>query len=274
MRTRAEPLYKSPLDARNMGNNKATLITAPVGNNPARVRMLVYYKGLEDQIEMKSPADYGGLMTDEYRKTNPQGKMPALILSTGEVLFEASVIMGYLLDIYQDVGPRVGATTPEMRARSALLSQVHNLYIASANSSHPSVTATQGCMYKAVDQIDAEARALKFAELWKQCGVIESLLVGPYAAGEALTEADFTLWPTISCFLPFILPKFGWVNVLEDEARFPKMKAWHAAVGALPAAQRVKEEVMGGLKQWEAAGRFEPIVEQMAGRPDLKSKFP
>ena len=48
----------------------------------------------------------------------------------------------------------------------------------------------------------------------------------------------------------------------------------HAAVGALPAAARVKEEVMGALKGWEDSGRFEPIREQVAAHPDLKWTWP
>ena len=127
---------------------KPILVTVPVGNNPSRVRMLIYHKNLESEIDMKSPADYGGLSAPEYRAINPQGKIPALIMPSGETLFEAKVIMGYLLDVHAGTGPSIGASTPEARARSALIVQVHDLYIASPNSSDPSVTANQGCMYK------------------------------------------------------------------------------------------------------------------------------
>ena len=250
-----------------------TLITVPVGNNPARVRFLAYYKQLTN-IVMKSPADYGGLAAPDYRALNPQGKVPALILPSGEVMFESKVICGYLIDVFKDTGPPVGGETPEERARSALITQVHDLYIASPNSSHASVTATQGCMYKGVDVLDVESRAVKFAELWKQLGVLESLMVLPYAAGPRISEADFALWPTLSCFLPFMLPKYGWGNVMDDEAHFPRLKKWHETVGKLKAAQTVKDEVMGGLKAWEDADRFGPIQEQIASRKDLKWAWP
>ena len=148
-----------------MAAKKAILITAPVGNNPARVRMLIYHKGLEGDIVMKSPADYGGLVSDEYRAINPQGKMPALILPSGETLYEARVVCAYLLDVYAGIGPQIGAATPEGRARSALITQTHDLYIASPNSSNPSVTATQGCMYKGVELIDGPTRAAKVCEM-------------------------------------------------------------------------------------------------------------
>ena len=90
-------------------------------------------------------------------------------------------------------------------------------------------------MYKSVDLIDAPTRAAKVAEIWKQLLVLEGLVCTPYAVGETITEADFTLWPTLACFLPYMMPLvFGWANVMDDEAHFPKLKAWHAAVGALP----------------------------------------
>jgi len=254
-------------------SKKPILIGAPF-NNPARVHMLIYYKGLESDIDLRSPADFGGLKSDEYRAINPQGKMPALILPSGETLFEAKVVMGYLLDVHAATGPPVGAGTPEQRARASLITQVHDMYIASPNSSDPNVTANQGAMYKDVELIDAPTRAGKVAEIWKQLTVIEGLLIGPFAAGEAITEADFTLWPTVSCFLAFMMPKiFGWIDVTNDE-RLPKLKAWCAHVGALPAAMRVKDEVMAALTNWERNGKFEPIIAQVKANGDLQWVHP
>ena len=253
---------------------KPTLITVDVGNNPARCRMLVYHKGLEQLVDVKSPADFGGLASPEYRALNPQGKIPVLILPTGEAIFEAKVVCGYLNDKYAEVGPSVGAATPEERARAALLTQVHDLYIASPNSSDPMVTANQGAMYKSVEQIDAPSRAAKLAELEKQMDVLEGLIQAPYAAGASLTEADFALYPTLACFLPYLLPTvFGWADPF-DASRRPKLAAWLATVGALTAAQRVRGEVMKGLEGWTASGRFAPIKEQVAANPQLKWVYP
>merc|ERR1719424_944998 len=108
------------------------------------------------------------------------------------------------------------AATPEARALAAMINQIHDLYLASANSSDPRVTATQGCMYKPVDVIDAESRASKVGEIAKQLDVLEGLFKGPYCAGEDITEADLALYPTF-LFFTFMLPKvFGWEKVLED----------------------------------------------------------
>ena len=71
--------------------SKPILITIDVGNNPARIRFLVYLKGLEEQIELKSPQDYGGFGSDEFRKINPMNKLPVLVLEDGTAIFEARV---------------------------------------------------------------------------------------------------------------------------------------------------------------------------------------
>ena len=215
---------------------KTLLITAPVGNNPARVRFLVYFKGLEESISMASPADYGGLASPEYRAINPMGKLPALILPSGEYLYEAKVIMGYLLDVYASVGPQVGAATPEARARAALITQVHDLYIASPNATdvQPTVTATQGCMYKPIDVIDGPTRAGKLAEIWKQLGVLEGLIVGPYAAGTRLVTQ-----PAGRCSR--VLP-------LELRVRRHLLHNRHEPPALLPSLERAPDLVLDALR--------------------------
>ena len=102
---------------------KPTLITIDVGNNPSRVRMLIYYKGLESHIDMKTPADYGGMASADFRAINPMGKVPVLILPSGETMFEARVISNYLADKYAGIGPSVQAATAEERARAELIHQ-------------------------------------------------------------------------------------------------------------------------------------------------------
>lgn len=196
--------------------------------------------------------------------------MPALILPTGDVLYEANVVMQYINDKYSDIGPHVGAFTPEERARAALLTQIHDLYIASPNSSDPKVTANQGAMYKPVDVIDATSRAGKLLELNKQLDVIEGLIVGPYAAGEHLTVADLTMFPTLGVFFPVMLPfVFGWRNPMDNDTR-PRLKAWFQKMSALPAAERVRAEIKEALASWESSGRFTPIIEQVAANPNLQ----
>ena len=38
-------------------------------------RFVIYEKGIEDQIEIVSPAEVGGLKSEQFLKMNPHGKV-------------------------------------------------------------------------------------------------------------------------------------------------------------------------------------------------------
>jgi glutathione S-transferase len=59
-----------------------------------KVRIAAAVLGLDDRIEI-SAADTGD-PDDSLRKQNPLGKVPALILESGEVLYDSAVIVEYL----------------------------------------------------------------------------------------------------------------------------------------------------------------------------------
>ena len=42
-------------------DNKPVLYDMPVSNNGARCRVIIYKKGIEDKVSIKSPMDLGGL---------------------------------------------------------------------------------------------------------------------------------------------------------------------------------------------------------------------
>jgi hypothetical protein len=44
-----------------MTDNKPVLYDMPVSNNGARCRVIIYKKGIEDKVSIKSPMDLGGL---------------------------------------------------------------------------------------------------------------------------------------------------------------------------------------------------------------------
>mmetsp|Transcript_58546 Transcript_58546/g.104092 ORF Transcript_58546/g.104092 Transcript_58546/m.104092 type:complete len:198 (-) Transcript_58546:92-685(-) len=197
--------------------------------------------------------------------------MPALILPDGTTIYESKVISGYILDRWQGTGTKLQASNPEARALSAQINAIHDLYIASANSSDPRVTATQGCMYKPVDLIDAESRASKVAEIAKQLDVLEGLVKGPFCVGEDMTEADLAMYPTF-IFFKVMLPRvFSWPDVFHAR---PKLKKWMHHMETLEPVRRVKAEVEGGLQNWETQKRFEPIIEQIKAAPALKWVYP
>lgn len=45
----------------SMSDNKPVLYDMPVSNNGARCRIIIYKKGIEDKVSIKSPMDLGGL---------------------------------------------------------------------------------------------------------------------------------------------------------------------------------------------------------------------
>ena len=227
------------------GDKKITFININAGNNPSRIRFLIYYKGLEDKFDIKTPDDIGGWGSKEFKKVNPQGKLPIIILEDGFEVFESRVISNYIADRFRDVGPDVIAPTAKQRALVAMINQIHDLYIASPNSSHKTVTATQACMYKPVEQIDGPSRAIKVYEVNKQLNVLEGLIVGPYCVGDQVTEADFAMYPTFIFFQKLMPLVFGWGCVFENR---PKLKAWWHKVDELDAAKRVKAEVTEALE--------------------------
>ena len=71
--------------------SKPTLYDMPVSNHGARVRHVIYSKGLEGEFDVVAPSALGGLGSDAYAALNPQKKMPLLLLPGGTALPESEV---------------------------------------------------------------------------------------------------------------------------------------------------------------------------------------
>jgi len=99
-----------------------------VSNNGARCRIIIYKKGIEDQVSIVSPMDIGGLKSPEYLKLNPQGKMP-LLVADEITLPESDTICRYLLDRFSENSPSFVPSTAVARARSDLLCRLHDMYL-------------------------------------------------------------------------------------------------------------------------------------------------
>jgi len=95
------------------------LVLRSAGASPfvRKVRIAASLLGLEERIEI-APADTGD-PDDSLRKQNPLGKVPALILENGEVLFDSAVVVEYL--DWLAGGGRVVPSEPESRFRSLTL---------------------------------------------------------------------------------------------------------------------------------------------------------
>jgi glutathione S-transferase len=226
-------------------STQQVLYDVPVSNNGARCRIVLYKKGISDnEIKIVSPAEVGGLKSNDYLSINPQGKMPAYTCSeTGTNLAESDTIVRYLLSKYSTIGP---SFQPELPL-SNYICRIHDLYLG----------PIQSCMYKMPPFSQFGTRSDALAEFVKQMNVIENLLPGntQYLCNDELSHADAALFPTM-IFANHMLPKYDITPPLP-----PKIQKWFDSLLANDAVfQKVYTEVMESLKQWDERGRFDPLL--------------
>lgn len=254
-------------------------------NNAARIRLWMRLKeNMKDQIERRVIA-YTDLQTDEFQAVNPLKKVPALIRADGTTVFESAVILNYLEDKYGSSGPAFRPDTCEGRQHMELLVRIHDLYIASPNCTAPGFSHTQGSMYLSVGWhgpvrgMDAATRAAKLGEIWKQLTWLEGALTGPFLAGDKLTLADFTWYPT-GVFMEYMLPRvFEWPNIfnsggIDPNTPFPRLSAWYAELSLHPVFADTRDEIWQYWVEMDAEGQFTPIKEEVASEPTMKWRYP
>ena len=207
-----------------------TLYDLPVSNHGARVRLLLYKKGLESAVKIVSPQELGGLRSDEYKALSPQGKMPLLVEDDGTSVWESDAICRHLLDKHADTGPSLRPSTLASRTAAEVICRHHDAYLG----------PIQGCLYKPAPPFGRfGTRAAALRELVEQLELIPTLTLtltntltpnpspnstpnqceqleivealvdptGPYLTGPDFSLADATLFPTM-VFVAEMLPKF------------------------------------------------------------------
>jgi GST-like protein len=171
-------------------SSSLTLISAPVSGYAMRIRYLAAKKGLAaSAMEIKLPADFGGLKGPEYLALNPLGKMPALIIhdppgAQPSALFESKVIADYIIDRFASDGPSFVPKTAERRAVGHLVASICDTYVGQL----------QPYMYKPyAGEVDRLARV---QEMGSAFDAIESVLDsrGPYVCGEEISIGDVALF--------------------------------------------------------------------------------
>lgn len=271
-------------------------------NNAARIRLWLRFKGLLREDDCKNNTgvkrhllSMADLQSPDFAKINPCRKVPALVTDTGMALFEASVIMNYLEDVFTGIKPSlVLDTSPEDRAFVQLLVRCHDLYISSPNCNQPNFSHTQGCMYLdptptefTPDRrtMNAATRAAKLQELYEQLLWLEGQLRLPYMAGSQMTHADLTWFPTI-VFMEFMLPKsFGWSeSIFHEHDHFPKLTQWYEyclnttlggdqAQHQHPFFEQVREEILVDHRAQYTKGRLSGVKEDVKNHPGFKWKY-
>ena len=192
-----------------------------------RVRIALNLKGIAyETVPVHLVKDGGRNRRPEYRAVNPQMRVPALVLGSGEVLIQSSAIIEYLDETQPD--PPFLPKDPIARAKARALADIVACDIHPLNNTSP-LRYLKRAMHQEQSAIDA------WYHHWVTEGfeALEALLQpGPYCCGSAVTIADIFLVPQINNARRLKVP-------LD---KFPKIVAIEAACLALPAFDWARPE--------------------------------
>ena len=192
-----------------------------------RVRIALNLKGLTPDMVSIHLQKQGGLnRKPEFRAINPQMRIPALKLDSGDVLIQSLAIIEYLDEVHPQppLLPRDGLQRAKVRA----LAQVIACDIHPLNNTSP-LRYLKNELGQPQERIDAWYRH------WVVEGfeAVEALIgLGRYAFGNEVTLADVCLVPQVYNARRF--------NVSLE--RFPRIVAVDAACRELPAFEQARPE--------------------------------
>lgn len=192
-----------------------------------RVRIALELKQLSCEMQsIHLTRDGGRQWSAQYRAVNPQARVPALALSTGEVLTQSLAIIEYLDEVYPDppLLPAEAVQRAQVRAAAQLVAcDIHPLNNTSV------LNYLKGTLGHDPATVDTWYRN------WILLGfdALEAMIrPGPYAFGAHVTMADLCLVPQAFNARRFKVP-------LDD---YPKITAVEAACLALPAFDKARPE--------------------------------
>lgn len=192
-----------------------------------RVRIALNLKKIPHETAAIHLTRGGGVQfSDAFAKINPQKRVPALALSTGETLIQSLAIIEYLDEVYPEppLLPADAITRAQVRAISQIV----------ACDIHPLNNLVALNYLKGPLKHD-QAAADEWYRHWVVQGfqAIEELLhPGPYAFGSHVTLADLCLVPQV----------FNARRFKVDMAKYPKIEAADAACMKLPAFDRARPD--------------------------------
>ena len=170
------------------------LYSIPLSNFASKCRVAAYEKGLD--IELTEPP--GGMGSEEYKKINPLGKVPAL--DTGsQIIAESELINEYFEDKFPD--KPLLPKDPDERAKVRSFTRLHDLYL------DPPLRAVFPKLFG--QDLEQSFIDEKMTEIQGRLDYLESKLSeGGWAAGADFSLADAALTPTIF-FMNTFLPAFA-----------------------------------------------------------------
>ena len=208
----------------------------------SRCRIQIYAKGIEG-IDMVEPP--GGISSDEFKRINPSGKIPALEVD-GVVLGESAVIGEYLEEAFPT--PSLLPDAPIERGIARLLARVADLYI----------LGPLFVMLPHMNPADRDEAVVEEqkAQLAGNLVMLERYLVaggyegGDHAVGGRLSFADCALVPALFVAVN-IAPAFGMADPL---AATSNVAHYWTAIQKDEHCARVLAEMTEGLKARMSGG--------------------
>ena len=192
-----------------------------------RVRIALNLKGLTTEMIPIHLQKQGGMnKKPEYRAVNPQMRLPALKLDSGDVLIQSLAIIEYLDEVHPQ--PSLLPADPLERAKVRALAQLIACDIHPLNNVGP-LRHLKNELGQDQSKIDA------WYHHWVAEGfdALEALIEpAPYAFGNTVTLADLCLVPQVYNARRLKVP-------LE---RFPKVVAVDAACAKLAAFEQARPE--------------------------------
>lgn len=182
-----------------------------------------------EKVDLKAPR------TAEYLRTNPKGYVPAMKLTNGDVLTEASVIMQYLADQKPEkwLMPTMG-TWDRYKAMELL-----NFISTEIHKGFGPLWAIDSL--SSTDEGKAQIRQVTLERLGKRFDLLNERLEdeGPYLMGRQFTVADAYLFTILS-----------WSKIHElDLAKWPKLGEFMEAVSRRPAVRAVMAQEFGSVSR-------------------------
>ncbi len=192
-----------------------------------RVRIALNLKTLPyAQQAVHLTSDGGWQWSEEYRAVNPQKRVPALVLSTGDILLQSLAIIEYL----DEVHPEPPLLPPDAIARAHVRAVAQIM----ACDIHP-LNNLAALNYLKGPLKQDQAAVDDWYRHWVTQGfdAIEALLhPGPYSFGAQVTMADLCLVPQV----------FNARRFKMDMGKYPKIAAVDAACLKLPAFDKARPE--------------------------------
>jgi glutathione S-transferase len=200
-----------------------------LSNFASKSRIAMYEKGIN--VEFVDPP--GGLGSADYKKVNPLGKVPALVLDNGQLIAESELINEYLEDKYPE--KPLLPKDAEGRAKVRAFTRFHDLYL------EPPMRAVFPKLFG--QKLDDKFIEEKITEVNNRLDQLEGQIGSPWAAGNTFSLADAALAPTMF-FMTTFLPQFG--SKAPTEGR-PKLAAWWGRAQEQPSVKKAVGEQQAAL---------------------------